>query len=75
MSAELKKLSLRLNENMYEWYKNQAEEMGIPMHSVIIMALVQYQRTETVLPNLPGFVKQIVDFAANNNGGEVGKGE
>lgn len=62
MSTERKRMELRLNESMYEWYKDMAEEIGIPMHSLIVMALLQYQKTETVLPNLPDMVKAMVDF-------------
>jgi len=72
MTAEMKKVTLRLNENMYGWFKNEAEEIGIPMHSLIVLALLQYQRQETILPNLPEMIKALVDVSVKADG-EIGK--
>lgn len=59
------KTSLRLTGEMHEWYKAKSEEVGIPMNAMIIFAMLQYQREETVLPNLPEMLKAMVDFNVN----------
>jgi predicted HicB family RNase H-like nuclease len=35
--------SLRLTADVHEWYKKEAEKMGMSMNSFIAFALVQYK--------------------------------
>lgn len=58
--SDLIRTSIRLTPEMHEWFKKEAESIGIPMNAMIIFALKQYQREETVLPNLPEIMKAMV---------------
>lgn len=66
------KTSLRLTEEMHEWYKEEAEKIGIPMNALIIFAMKQYQREEMVLPNLPEMLKTFAAFNVNIHKEEEG---
>lgn len=56
-SRELIRTTLRLTPEMHEWFKAEAENIGIPMSALVVFALKQYQREELILPNIPEIIK------------------
>lgn len=54
---EIVTTSIRLKKEMHEWYKKEAEKIGVPFNSMVIFALLQYQREQMVVPNIPGMME------------------
>ncbi|SHT65825.1 Uncharacterised protein [Mycobacteroides abscessus subsp. abscessus] len=65
--ADLIRTSIRLTEDMHEWYKREAEKIGIPMNALMIFALKQYQREEAIIPNLPNLFKAMEEEKGQRN--------
>jgi hypothetical protein len=65
---ELVRTSLRLTKDMHDWYKTEANNIGIPLNAMIVFALMQYQREQTILPNIPDIVQAMVEANKLNAG-------
>jgi hypothetical protein len=65
---ELVRTSLRLTKDMHDWYKDEASKIGIPLNAMIVFALLQYQREQTILPNIPDIVQAMVEANKLNAG-------
>ena len=70
MSKDSIRTSIRLTTEMHEWFKAEAEKIGIPMNAMVVFALKQYMREESVLPNLPEIIKAMVESNKLREGSE-----
>lgn len=41
---ELKRLNLRMGQGLYDFYKAQADELGVSVSNLMIMTLAEYRR-------------------------------
>lgn len=48
----LKRMSLKVSEDLYNYIAAEAEKEGLSMNAVIIFALNNYRRENTVVPQL-----------------------
>lgn len=49
----LKRMSLKVSEELYNYIAAEAEREGLSMNAVIIFALNNYRKENMVVPNLP----------------------
>ena len=52
MMANLKRMSIKVSEELYDFIAKEAEKDGLSMNAVIIFALNTYKNQQTVGPNL-----------------------
>ena len=52
MMANLRRMSIKVSEELYDYIANEAEREGLSMNAVIIFALNNYKKEQTVLPSL-----------------------
>ncbi|MEW8987721.1 MAG: hypothetical protein AB2401_12110 [Bacillus sp. (in: firmicutes)] len=64
--AEIVTTSVRFSKEMHEWYKKEAERINVPFNAMIIFALLQYQREQMVVPNLPGMMEAFQEHKKQN---------
>lgn len=57
--AELKRLSARVRPELHEWLQQSAEDRGLTMNAMIILALETYLQQQQVLPILPQLMEQM----------------
>ena len=50
--ANLKRKSIKVSEELYDFTASEAEREGLSMNAVIIFALNNYKKEQTVLPSL-----------------------
>ena len=50
--ANLRRMSIKVSEELYDYIANEAEREGLSMNAVIIFALNNYKKEQTVLPSL-----------------------
>ena len=50
--ANLKRMSIKVSEELYDYIAQEAEREGLSMNAVIIFALNNYKKEQTVMPNL-----------------------
>ena len=48
----LKRMSIKVSEEMYNWISDEAEKRGLTMNAVVIFALETYYNQQTVMPNI-----------------------
>ena len=48
----LKRMSIKVSEDMHAWLQVEAEKRGLTMNAIIIFALETYYTQTTVMPNL-----------------------
>jgi hypothetical protein len=58
LMAELKRLNARVRVELHEWLQKSAEDRGLTMNAMIILALETYLQQQQVLPILPQLMKQ-----------------
>ena len=61
MMANLKRMSIKVSEELYDFIATEAEREGLSMNAVIIFALNNYKKEQTVLPSLEG-VRAIMEL-------------
>jgi len=59
MKKELKRLNVRIGDEMYNWLKDKSEELNISINSLVILAINNYIREETVIPNIPKMLEKL----------------
>ena len=52
MMANLKRMSIKVSEELYDFIANEAEREGLSMNAVIIFALNNYKKEQSVIPSL-----------------------
>jgi hypothetical protein len=62
---EIVTTSIRFSKEMHDWYKKEAERINVPFNAMVIFALLQYQREQMVVPNIPSMME--VYQASQNN--------
>lgn len=48
----LKRMNIKVSEEMHEWLQKEADKRGLTMNAVIIFALETYQNQREVIPNI-----------------------
>lgn len=54
--------SINLTDEMHDWYKKEAEKIGISLNAMFIFALLQYQREQMVIPNVGDMIEAYHKF-------------
>lgn len=60
----LKRMSLSVSEELYDWIQSESEKRGLSMNAVIIFALEHHHNQSTVLPNI-ALIKEIMEKLDN----------
>lgn len=55
----IQRMSIKVSKDMHEWLKAEADKRGLNMNAIIIFALEQYKREETVLPQIPAMMEEL----------------
>lgn len=55
----LKRMSIKVSEDMYEWIQSEGEKRGLTMNAVIIFALETYYQQTTIIPQLPRMMEEL----------------
>lgn len=56
----LKRMSIKVSEDLYEWIQLESEKRGLSMNAVIIFALETYYNQSAVIPNI-AIMKEMMD--------------
>lgn len=68
----LKRMSIKVSEEMYNWVSDEAEKRGLTMNAVVIFALETYYNQQNVLPQLSAmkelYEKMSNEMKEDNNG-------
>lgn len=59
MASKLKRVSVGLNDDKYDFFKSKSEKSGVPISAVITMALDQYIDSQKMLESLPQLLESI----------------
>ena len=51
-SMALKRMSIKVSEEMHDWLKVEADKRGLTMNAIIIFALENYYRQNEVIPTM-----------------------
>ena len=52
MMANLKRMSIKVSEELYDFIAAEADREGLSMNAVIIFALNNYKKEQSVIPSL-----------------------
>lgn len=63
--SELKRLNVRVRSEMHEWLKVQAEERGLSINAMVILALETYMMQQQVIPNIGGLLEAYKNLKNN----------
>lgn len=55
----LKRMSIKVSEDMHTWLQQEADKRGLTMNAVIIFALETYYNQTTVMPNIPKMMEAL----------------
>ena len=58
----LKRMSIKVSEDLYNYIANEAESNGLSMNAVIIFALTNYKNQNSVVPNME-LLKDLIEKA------------
>ena len=56
----LKRMSIKVSEEMHAWLQVEAEKRGLTMNAIVIFALENYYQQQNVMPNL-SLLKELAD--------------
>lgn len=48
----LKRMSIKVSEDMHEWLQSESEKRGLTMNAIMIIALEHYYNQTQVMPHL-----------------------
>ena len=65
--ADLKRLNVRLRPALYDFLKTSAEERGLSMNAMIILALETYLQQQVVTDNMGDLLKAYNELHEKNN--------
>jgi len=57
--AELKRVNIRVSPEVHEWFRIRSEVTGVPMSSLMFLALESHIQQQTLIPHIPDMVKQL----------------
>jgi acetoin utilization deacetylase AcuC-like enzyme len=55
----LKRMNIKVSEDMHAWLQQEANKRGLTMNAVIIFALETYYNQTTVMPNIPKMMEAL----------------
>ncbi|MEQ2529759.1 hypothetical protein WMO40_24155 [Bacillaceae bacterium CLA-AA-H227] len=58
---EMKRVNIRVSPEVHEWFKIRSDKTGIPMSSLMYLALEQYIQQQMVLPHIADMVNELKD--------------
>jgi predicted DNA binding CopG/RHH family protein len=56
---EMKRVNIRVSPEVHEWFKIRSDKTGIPMSSLMYLALEQYIQQQMVLPHIADMVSEL----------------
>ena len=62
----LKRMSIKVSEELYNYIASEAEREGLSMNAVIIFALNNYKTQNTVVPSMNA-MKELLEKLDNEN--------
>ena len=60
--AEMRRMNIRVDDVMYNYFRNRSEETGVSMSSLIFLALEQYVEQKEAMKQIPAMVNKINDM-------------
>jgi len=56
---DMKRVNIRISPEVHEWFKMRSEKTGVPMSSLMFLALEQYIQQQTIAPYIPDMIKEL----------------
>lgn len=56
--AELQRVNIRVSPEVHEWFKWRSEKTGVPMSSLMFLALEQYIQQQQLIPHVPEILEK-----------------
>lgn len=63
----MKRLNIKVNEEMYDWVAEQSSKRGLTMNAVVILALETYVTQSVVVGHLPELLAAAKKMEEENN--------
>ena len=63
----LKRMSIKVSEEMHDWLKIEADKRGLTMNAIIIFALENYYKETVALPS----IQKAMEFVEQQRNGQV----
>lgn len=63
----VKRLNVKISEDMHAWIQQEADRRGLTMNAVIIFALETYYNQQQVIPHLPKLMEMERQEQLRNN--------
>jgi len=60
--AEMRRMNIRVDDVLYNYFRNRSEETGVSMSSLIFLALEQYVEQKEAMKQIPAMVNKINDM-------------
>lgn len=68
MSKELKRLNLRMSQELFDYYKQESDEIGVPTSTYIVMVLHEHRKQSTAVQMLSQIPQgELQNFMAARN--------
>lgn len=55
----LKRMSIKVSEEIYDWISSEGEKRGLSMNAVVIFALETYQQQTSAMSQLPRIMEEL----------------
>jgi hypothetical protein len=62
-----KKIAIRMGQGLHDWYVAQADELGVPTSSLMVIALNEYRKVNIAVNSMPGMMNFIKSQEKNPN--------
>lgn len=60
--AEMRRMNIRVDDVLYNYFRNRSKETGVSMSSLIFLALEQYVEQKEAMKQIPAMVNKINDM-------------
>lgn len=57
--ADLQRVSIKVSQQVHEWFKKRSEVTGVSMSSLMYLALEGHIQQQTIMPLLPEMVEEL----------------
>lgn len=59
MTKELKRVTIKVSEDVYEYFKKRADHTGVAMSSLMFLALEEKMLQEILIPHVPEILQRV----------------
>lgn len=59
MAGDTVRISVRMGRELFEWYREYSDKMGVPLSNIAVMALIQYRQVLTSTQELPRLIEEL----------------